>query len=311
MENIAIFDIGSARTKALFLINENGNVIQYNEKLDSFISSKVNSNNILDESYLIEEFIPQLTLLKDKAIDKGCSKLLLIGTHIFRTISNSAAVNSLIDEKLGKLNSIPGWVEGALFYKSQFGKFPDHKICVLDIGGGSVQISFGIKEDLVYSIPTGTFSLEKQFQENKDRANENELFKMSEFISTEIANTSKRDADVIVMGSNCMRDFIESCRSHIGDTSDVETFYSLNLLRDIYSLLKCRPYETVKDFYPQNSMFMYGADKALLNVILIAEFLRIDKIHPTNDSVSSALATILSKSSEELSNFSISITNLK
>ena len=311
MENVAIIDMGSARTKVAIMQNIDHVVLRLKD--ETGLSDHVNDKKELDTSYLTYNVLPKLSEYVDQAKASGCKRLLTIGTHIFRNVSNSSEVKELIETQVGKLNVIEGWLEGAIFYSWMTELKGENDLLVIDIGGGSVQIATNSSQSGILSLPTGTFSLEKEFQNSKEFATQNEISRMQDYVKSQLdskINTNSYRPRIAIMGSNCMQEFIASSLNHmhekglrknISDGSEIDLEDAIAIFDEI----KCKDYNSLAQYYPKNKFFMYGADKALLNLIEICKYYRISKIQPTNESVSSALLSLLSRHPEKLLEFGI------
>lgn len=317
MENIAIFDIGSARTKATIAIYKSGTLEYIKLKDETQLSSHLNEDNVIDESFVTNVLLKKLNEFKEIAIKHNCTRLLTLGTHVLRKAKNADRVSALIKSVTGELNVIDSWLEGALFFSWLKSKLQIENLAVVDIGGGSVQIALGETKDAIYSIPTGTFSLEKDFQKSKEFCSETELNLMANHIRTEIEiqKIPQVKVDVLIMGSNCMQDFIESSfnqanlKLHNSHFENIEV-ERLDSLKALFDQIKHKKYSELEAYFPQNKFFMYGADKALINLFEVCNSLKVDLILPTNESISTALVDTLSMKPETLKRYDISFHNL-
>jgi exopolyphosphatase/pppGpp-phosphohydrolase len=313
MDKIAIIDIGSARIKATIATIEDGYSSFINLKDETYLSSHVDENNIIDEEFVRNVLVKKLEEYVSIAREKGCVRLLTVGTHIFRTAKNSDIISKIIKDITGELNIIEDWIEGGIFYSWMKTSLNHENMCVIDIGGGSVQVSFGEEKENIFSMPTGTFTLEKKFQTRKEYCSNDELDAMANYIKSNLStiNVSKKPVEFAVMGSNCMKDFIEALTVNILE-EDPKVILSNNIyvnqkemFKKLLSSIKEKNYSDLFDLYPQNKFFMYGADKALVNLLEICEYLSIDLIYPTNESLSTSLINILSTNPKKLENFKI------
>lgn len=317
MDNIAILDIGSARTKATIAIYKNGTLEYIKLKDETQLSSHHNEDNVIDESFVTNDLLKKLIEFKEVAIKHNCKRLLTLGTHVLRKAKNADSVSTLIKSVTGELNIIESWLEGALFFSWLKSKFKIENLAVVDIGGGSVQIALGETKDAIYSLPTGTFSLEKEFQKSKEFCSEAELNLMASHIRAEIEKQEipQTKVDVLIMGSNCMEDFVDSSYNQAKINQHISYFQNikvekLNSLKVLFDQIKHKEYRELETYYPQNKFFMYGADKAFINLFEVCSYLKVDLILPTNESISTALVDTLSMKPETLERYGISFYNL-
>lgn len=313
MDNVAVIDIGSARIKYTIASFDSGKMQLIKLKEEISLSANLSSTNILDEAFVENQLAEALLRFSDLAKEHHCKRLLTLGTHALRKAVNADNVITAIEKCVGKLNIIPAWLEGAVFYSHLKKQISGTAFGVVDIGGGSVQISFGDGEGDVYSMPTGTYSLEEMFQKRKDTCLADELDAMRAYIrgSLNSLNTPKAQLDVLVMGSSCMEDFMNSAlkASNIVDKKQFVNHLAVNSLNTVNELLneiKGKPYDSLERYYPDNKYFMYGADKALLNLLEICRLFNVNYVLPTNESVSTAIIGMLSRTPDMLEHYGIS-----
>lgn len=292
MKNIAVLDFGSARLKLNIAKFENESISYLSFKDETYLSSHVDAHGYIDLEYYHNNFIPKVEHFLNIAKSHNCSVTISIGTHIFRNLSNKENVLKELEKYIGKLNIISSETEGRLFYYRVEKLTNSNNFILLDIGGGSVQI---INENVVFSMPTGTFSLEKKFQSSKEYATEVEIDKMKKFIYKEMDSMPQIVGySNIVFGSSCMKDFTTSSFKFLEPNSNINMseFTPINLYQHLFNKLKDVPYKELSEYYPQNPFFMYGADKLLLNLLCICEKLSVKNIKPTNESLSTSLLNI-------------------
>jgi hypothetical protein len=290
--NTAVLDFGSARLKLNIAKFENEDILYLSFKDETYFSSHVDQYGVVDLEYYHSYFIPKLKEFLNIAKEHNCTTSISIGTHIFRNLSNNEIVLKELENYIGKLNIISSEAEGRLFYYRIEELIDTKDFILLDIGGGSVQI---VDKNIAFSIPTGTFSLEKEFQKSKEYATEDEINKMREYIHKNLRSMPKmKGHDNIVFGSSCMKDFIISCFRILCPESDMDmsNFAQICFYQGLFDKLKYIPYKKLSEYYPDNPFFMYGSDKLLLNLLCISEKLNINSIKPTNESLSTSLLNI-------------------
>lgn len=306
-KNAAVMDIGSARIKMQIATFDQYNKVNYfSYKDDAFLSSYVRDNE-LDKDYFHNVFLPKLKELINKAKEHKCEILVPIGTHIFRTINDVNYYLEFINPILGVINIIDAQTEGLVFFNRIRTVFQNKSFVLLDIGGGSVQIINSKRENIdIISIPTGTFSLEKEFQKSKEVATEQELQNMIHHVSTILKDKCHQwQNDVLIFGSNCMEDFSNSVFEKAEITDFRKEYYDLEEYVSLFEKIKGVPYEKIHFMYPNNPYFMNGADKLLLNLITISKSLKIERIVPTNESLSSSFLHAASSNISLIDNLGI------
>lgn len=308
---IAILDIGSARLKLQIAeICKNKVKLILSEKYESQLAANVQKDKTLDVDFVENSFLAKLKLVSDKIKANQCTRVLVIGTHALRSVENSEEVLSIIKRVFKQINIIPPWVEGAIIHRWMSLVDDLEDFAFLDVGGGSVQLSFGSQQSEVYSVLSGTFTLEKLFQDTNEYSTETELEEMREYIVQELdkANIAKRRINFLYFGSNCMKSFIASAfkAGKIGYESIDKIPYAK--FEELFNKIKGKEYSELGGFYPENKLFMHGADKALLNLMMVCKALNCYSITPTNESLSSALLHLMGELPDELTNFKLNIS---
>jgi exopolyphosphatase/guanosine-5'-triphosphate,3'-diphosphate pyrophosphatase len=96
-----------------------------------------------------------------------CSEIIAIGTNAFRMASNSKEIVKLIDESPGlKIKIISGDDEAEYsFIGATYEKLRSSKSLVIDIGGGSTEISVGTNCKITHkkSLPIGVVTLKEKY----------------------------------------------------------------------------------------------------------------------------------------------------
>ena len=147
------------------------------------------------------------------------------------------------------------------------------------------------------SLPTGTFELERRYQQDGRT-----LKAQLRLIESEVNELVERSLGlqlhrkVLVAGSNCMLDFIR-CATGLESTDGMSGYKDhpaihIDELVLLYDSIAGKRYDLLGEYYPTNPQFMFGADKALVNMIAIARCLCADIVIPTNESLSSGLARL-------------------
>lgn len=313
--NVAIIDIGSARLKVTISIEQENvrKVIQH--KGETHLSSHLSQDNIMDEVFINTSFTETLKEIALMIEENKCEKTVVLGAYVFRTAKNSEYFAKHIKKFIGEMTILEEWAEGAIFYSRIKEQLDIEDICVVDLGGGSVQISFGNAPQDIFSIPVGTFTLEKRFQKSKDISSDNELNAMREYVKSFLEEIKKRNVDLLVMGSNCMLSFLSSALGIVNLKQNNLMYEGLEVvplssIELFYNKIKSKKYDSLGNYFPENPFFMYGADKALLTLIEICSFLSVDKVLPTNESISSSLLEFLHNDPSKLADFKIKVNDI-
>lgn len=256
-----------------------------------------------------------LMSLKQVAIAEGCIGIISVATEAFRNCKDRTLVCAL-ERIVGPIRILDSTTEGQIFYQgmSQTLDLSDN-IAVVDVGGGSVQVVWGPEATCNVSLPTGTFYLQAQFQASNSISSLKEYDRMRTYImdcmQRQLPSGLYRER--LVFGSNCMQSFISSalsaCDEHpIKGNGIVEV--GIEELSGLMSRIQGIPYDDVGHYFPENPRFMYGADKALLNILAIGERLKASILIPTNESVSTSLARCALTDPSTLQPYNVTLQDL-
>lgn len=165
---VLAIDIGTNSTLHLFADVHDGDV--------HIIQTGIEENQLgagLDENNRIGT---DLLTLNRKILDRlmtrsrelGCKKTGAVGTHALRRTSNAQVFLNMAEQIGLEVNIIPNVEEAALAWKGVFGKSPDKPTGLLDIGGGSTELSVGSGEKPEWgsSVSCGAVALVRQFFRN-------------------------------------------------------------------------------------------------------------------------------------------------
>jgi exopolyphosphatase/guanosine-5'-triphosphate,3'-diphosphate pyrophosphatase len=190
--NIASIDIGTNTVILLIAEIKNGkDIIPLVDKVTAprlgkglTIGDKLPSQNI-------ERLISTLDEYKDIASAYGCKIVLPAGTAALRNASNSAEVTELIKARYGwELNIISSYQEAEYSYLGAIGNSDSKFInLVIDIGGGSTEISFGNGLSIISSkgFQTGAVIATEKFFTNQPPAI-SEKMELEKYLNEEFKN---------------------------------------------------------------------------------------------------------------------------
>lgn len=95
----------------------------------------------------------------------------------------------------------------------------------------------------------------------------------------------------LVYGTTSVIDFFNAMQfQKIELDKETHKFYTdISNLKDLYNKIIRLPYEERGSFYPDDPYYMWGVDKAFMNVITVAEYLYVNNIVPTNNNISTGI----------------------
>lgn len=293
MHKCAVFDIGTARTKlTIATLSEKGITLEkwkMDTKLGDLFSTEYHDGLESASTKLLKE---SLVLLSKNIKDPKNTRRICILTEIFRKFPNLIHEIENMHDIIGTPKVISGYDEGSLFYKSFSNILNYHNFVLLDVGGGSIQITYSDQDAIqVISLPLGTYKLQAMYQTDRSKLGESNRFIMEQYIDEMlrehlIANLKK---DYLILGSNCMETFLLTAMRKAG-----LMFNKMNNIEQISFLLTNHllnvGYVEQARYFPSDPNFMYGADKALIVALSVARFVGAHSIVPTDESLSSSLA---------------------
>lgn len=235
------------------------------------------------------------------AKDRNVHALRCIATEAFRSAKNANEAIEYVRQKTEiDLEVLSQHEEATLFFRAVSEDFPKETIAALDVGGGSVQITIGKGKNIFQSslLKTGTVFLKNTFIRSP-KPIQSEVVAIQKHIDDALSRceTEKFRPKRLIYGTTNVVDFLEAMGVDLISSYDTSASPSRNNrfclredLRTLCNYILETPYKQRVSMYPKESLFMHGADLALLNVLSICDAFGIERIHPTNDNT---LSTIL------------------
>lgn len=305
---VAVIDLGSARFKLTVAQLQGSRLLFATTKAEVGLSGLIGQGRSISPEGITKALVACEHFVSESK-SRGVSTVVAVATEAIRRASNCNDLLALLRPLLGQVTILAPSEEAQLYYAGVWRQLKAYDLCndqswiALDAGGGSTQIVWGMAPSSSASIPTGTFTLEAQFQPNKMLPTRAILEAMSLYINNKVSRAVPPDVRVgtVVLGSSCMADFVSSALVRLKTpprlrTSPLEAPLaecSTRALAALYEALACKPYEALGEFYPGNPYFMFGADKALLNVLAVAERVGAERILATNESLSTSVARMV------------------
>lgn len=297
--SIAVVDLGSARSKLLIAEHAaDGSFHFKRQKAETASGGRLNADSAFPPD-LLQELATVARQFVAAAAAGGCDAVVTLATESMRQASNQDALFQTLSPVLGGITIVNAAIEGALLYSAFSSAYALHDFCVADIGGGSVQVSWGPSISDVVSLPLGTFRLERDFQGTPPAPPTGSILEAMrshiERVVIDILPVGLRRQRLVV-GSNCMEEFLVSALRHEGLGAQVPperpAQVDVNVVRALLASIQGRPYDELGAYYPANPKFMFGADKALLDATAIADRIHAKWLVPTDESVSTGVARL-------------------
>jgi len=299
MEKIyGIIDIGTLKVKLLIaslLPSGEFKEVYFSNELTCFGRGLDENNGFVREKNL-EETIKEL--LRCKEVMKGyrVDNYRVVSTHALRRAKNKEEIVERISKETGfAVENISQEEEAKLFFKGVISGFNDAKdYAIVDVGGGSVQILVGNKNELKKShlIQTGAQFLHEKFTDNPHFENsfttEENLEKMRRYIIEQLLPLRGIGDLPIIYGSSNIIDLMKFIGIPLENNPDSGTHpyitYSKYLEQFIKKILPLT-YKQREEKFPFQRGYMWGIDKAFLNIIIMSECFPSSRIIPSNANI--------------------------
>lgn len=306
---VGVVDIGTLKVKCLIAevgdAGKSETLYQSNTLTCLGVRSARNNNQPLPEylSQTLDELSRCRSVLESAHVDK----LRVVSTHALREMGRVGQdIAADIQSRVGfTVDIISADEEANLFYRAVLGDFKtDADFTIVDMGGGSVQILIGNKHRLKHKflLKMGTSYLHDHFcagDKGSDFPSRDEIRRMQDYILAQIAAIPARISTPVIYGSSCI----------------IDVFKVLGLKLHKYYLSKSHPYQvSVPDMqafldqvipisyderekkYPFGQSYMWGIDKAFLNILSICRRENSPFVIPSNANINQGLVLSLTSS---------------
>jgi len=182
----AVVDIGT-NSLLLTIADIEGREIKNVTELSRItrLGKGVDADGLIKEEN-IEITINALKEFADKIRNKGVEKVKYIATEILRKASNrDYVVKRLSTVCLGDIEIISESQEGFFSFYSVAYMNPSKEICVIDVGGGSTEVTTGIDSNVRFSksLKLGAVGLFEKFFEGKDIYPKDDILRAQGYIN--------------------------------------------------------------------------------------------------------------------------------
>jgi len=303
MKNYAVIDIGTLKVK--FLVAQ---VLGDGEIKESYFSNNLTCLGCnMDETggFILEKNLRATVseLLRCKALLKNYNieKFKVISTHALRNAKNREAIKKTMEEKTGfEIENISQEQEALLFFKAVMNGFPDDKkeYTVVDVGGGSVQILIGNKKELkqIYRMQSGGQFLHENFTKDphiaKSFTTEEDIEKMRKYLLEQLMPLPSGLKTPIIYGSTCIIDLMKAMDIPLENYTESKNHpfktYA-KALDDFIKKILPFSYKEREMKFPFQYGYVWGIDKAFLNITTLSEKIASPFIIPSNANASQGI----------------------
>ena len=303
MKNYAVIDIGTLKVKFLVaqILGDGGiKEIYFSNNLTCFGCNMDETGGFILEKNLratIAELLRCKKLLKDYNIEK----FQVISTHALRNAKNKEAIKKEMEEITGfEIENISQDQEALLFFKAVMNGFPDNKkeYTVVDVGGGSVQILIGSKNELKFThrMQSGGQFLHEHFTKNphlpESFTTEEDIEIMRKYLLEQLLPLPWGLATPIIYGSSNIIDLMKAMNIPLENCLDSKTHPFLTYAKALDDFIKkVLPfsYKEREAKFPFQEGYVWGVDKAFLNITTLSERIASPFIIPSNANVSQGI----------------------
>jgi len=297
-KNYAVIDIGTLKVKFLVVsISAAGGFkqIHFSNELTCFGVGLDEHQGNVQEKY-IASTIQELLRCKKLLKDYQTAGLRVVSTHAMRRAKNKEEIIARILKETGfEVENISQDEEAKLFFKGVISGFEtDKDYAIVDMGGGSVQILVGNRKELkkAHLIQTGAQFLHDNFTTNPHEetsfTTESDLEKMRYYIVEQLLPLKGIGDLPLIYGSSNIIDVMKAMGIPMEDNQESKTHPYLTYAEYLEEFIrKITPlnYREREKRFPFQKGYVWGIDKAFLNIITMAEHFPSSYIIPSNANI--------------------------
>lgn len=298
----AVVDIGSVKVKTLIASVSPTGILE--QKYFSNVLTCFGCEMDLNDGYVrpqyIERTIDELRRVKKIIDDYGVTKFKVVSTHAMRRAKNKDEIKKRIQKELGvEVEDISHQKEAELFFEAVMKTFnTDKDYAIVDMGGGSAQILIGNSKGLkkIHMMQTGSEYLHTNFttycENPKSKTTADNHRRMKEYILNQLSPLQTGGKFPLIYGSSNIIDLFKFLSIPLEQYSASAAHpykTSAQYLKDFIERILPLSYEEREKLYPFQKGYMYGVDKAFLNITTIANYLQSPYIVPSNANIAQGI----------------------
>lgn len=299
----AVVDIGTLKVKtviATILPTGDLNIIYSSNNLTCFGCDLDQNNGYVKEEYL-GRTIAELQRIKEVFTQYNVKNYRVVSTHAMRRAKNKDAIITRIKDEVGfDVENISQEQEAEFFFNAVMRTFTSDKdYAIVDVGGGSVQILIGNQRELkqAHMMQTGAIFLHDNFTQNPNVATSytttHDIEKMKDVIIEQLLPFKAPKNVPIIYGSSMIIDIMKNINlpleNHADSTIHPYQTYTEHLKNYLESVLPLNYEQREAKYNTGQKGYVWGVDKAFLNIITIAEHLESPYIVPTNANIAQGI----------------------
>jgi exopolyphosphatase/pppGpp-phosphohydrolase len=301
---VAVVDVGAARTKVTVVSRDSAGIGQFaTNTIDLSLAAAWSEGQDDGVRACLDRIWKQaLDIMGTAGVEVYC----ILGAHAFRDETYSSSVLNQAQRAIGQVNVLTPAKEAALFFSAVMREgCAAESVVAIDVGGGSVQLAWGIEPSQFVTAPLGTYSIQNRFQKDLEHSlhpASDEWNDAYEALCTSLGEAQGAPSQLraLVVGSNVMADFFMSAFSVAGIDPIDDGLYDRGSVSALCDMIGGLQYKELARFFPNNPGFMYGADKLLIVVLAAMDAIGATHCTGTNLSLSKGLASLMIDSPDTL-----------
>jgi len=306
---VAVIDIGTLKVKFLVadLKSKGEFKTRYQSNTLTCLGVRMHENENKPWPKHLQDTIDELVRCKGLLEKENVKKFRAVSTHALREMGKvGKEIAKKIKNEVGlNVEIISQRQEANLFFQAVMRDFTSKKdFTIVDVGGGSVQILIGNKNKLkdTHLLKTGAQYLFDHFSPRHTGADfptREEIRKMQNYIMAELSPIPKNIKTPVIYGSSCIIDLFKTIgvKMHKFTYSKSHPYkVKVNDLQGFLEKIVPVPYDKREKMYKfAQKYYMWGIDKAFLNIINISKKVNTPYVIPSNENINSGLVLSLTK----------------
>lgn len=307
-KTFAVIDIGTIKVKFLVAASQDRQTkTLYESNALTCLGVRMNENHGQPLPENLAKTIAELQRCRTELAKNPVDNIRVVSTHALREMGTTGQqVAAEIEKATGfKVEIISQQEEAQLFFNAVIRDFPpDTDFTVVDVGGGSMQVLIGNQKELkqTYLLHTGAQYLADVYSPRHtgtDHPTRLEIRKMKNYLLEQFAPITPDLKTPLVYGSSCIIDVFKTLGLKIERYRFAKNHpYKVNLSEMETFLQKIIPVpydrrETMFNF--SQKYYMWGIDKAFLNIITLGRKIGSPYIIPSNANINQGLLLAMQK----------------
>lgn len=304
---VGVLDIGTLKVKFLVANLTSSNNIKpiYESNSLTCLGVRIKENNNRPLPEYLQQTIDELKRCKRILEKEKVKKIRVVSTHALREMGKvGKEIARTIKDQVGlKVEIISQTEEANLFFQAVIKDFDtSDDFTLVDVGGGSVQILIGNKNKLKHTflLKTGAQFLFDNFSPRHrgiDFPTREEIRQMQEYIMQELTPLPKNSKTPVIYGSSCIIDLFKALKVKLDRYPNSKSHpykVSISELEKFLENIIPIPYDQREKQYPfEQKYYMWGVDKALINILSICKRQKSPYVIPTNNNINDGLVLSL------------------